>query len=171
MTADDISKPFPHSFEARIAKHGVGKDRKVWYSVLFLPPQFETVLPFDEYPRLRVIGEIADIPVAGAWMPVGDGSRYFIVSPNVRKSAEVDIGDRVEMRFRIDDQDRVDMPEALQSALDGDPAAKASWNAMTAGRRRGLTHLVHGAKSDAMRARRVAEVMETIKSGSKLRKH
>jgi len=42
---------------------------------------------------------------------------------------------------------------------------------MTAGRRRGLTHLVHGAKSDQTRARRVADVIEAIKSGGKLRKH
>jgi hypothetical protein len=169
--ADDNSVPFPYSFEARIAKHGVGKDRKVWYSVLFLPPEFEARLPFSKFPRLRVIGEIADIPVSGAWMPTGDGSRYFIVSPSVRKTAEVDIGDRVEMRFRIDDQDRIDMPEALQSALESDPPAKALWDAMTAGRRRGFTHLVHGAKSDETRGRRVAEIIATIKFGGKLRKH
>jgi Domain of unknown function (DUF1905) len=89
---------FTHGFEGVIQRFGVGRDRKVWYAVLFLPDAVAADLPFDRHPRLRVRGEIADFSVAGAWMPTGDGRRYFIVSPAVRRGAEVDVGSTVEMR-------------------------------------------------------------------------
>ncbi|MEM8793982.1 MAG: DUF1905 domain-containing protein, partial [Pseudomonadota bacterium] len=98
---------FTHEFTGPIERHGVGKSRVIMYKVLFMPPHFEAELPFKTYPRLRVEGEIADVPVRGAWMPVGDGRRYFIVSPEIKANTGLDIGDEVEMRFRVDDQDFV----------------------------------------------------------------
>ncbi|MEL6962054.1 MAG: DUF1905 domain-containing protein, partial [Pseudomonadota bacterium] len=100
---------YTHEFEAVIDRHGVGKTKVIFYKVLFMPPCFEEELPFAEYPRLRVEGEIAEVSVRGAWIPTGDGRRYFIVSPEVRKQTGLDVGDLVEMRFRIDDQDHVDV--------------------------------------------------------------
>ena len=103
---------FTHAFEAQISLHGVGKSKVITYKVLFLPPQIASDLPFDRFPRLRVEGEIAEAPVRSAWMPVGDGRRYFIVSPDIKKNTGLDVGDPVEMRFCIDDQDHVDVPAA-----------------------------------------------------------
>ena len=57
---------FTHDFVGEIALHGVGKSRVITYKVLFMPPRFEAELPFQTYPRLRVEGEIADVPVRGA---------------------------------------------------------------------------------------------------------
>jgi len=126
-------------------------------------------LPFARYPRLRVDGEIADMPVTGAWMPTGDGRRYFIVAPRVFRDAGVTVGSVVEMRFRIADQDAVDMPDALKAALLIDAEANAAWVALTPGKQRGLTHLVHGAKTEPTRARRVAEVIATLKAAELLK--
>lgn len=153
---------FTHAFEGEITRFGVGRARVIWYSVLFLPQDVAPGLPFDLHPRLRVEGEIADVPVAGAWMPTGDGRRYFIVSPKVLKGAGVAVGDVVEMRFRVDDQDRVDVPDALARALARDPAAREAWDRLTPGRRRGLAHLVHGARTEATALRRVEEVLAEI---------
>ncbi|MEL6376158.1 MAG: hypothetical protein AAFQ04_03035 [Pseudomonadota bacterium] len=121
---------FTHDFVGEIALHGVGKSRVITYKVLFMPPRFEADLPFRRYPRLRIEGEIADVPVRGAWMPVGDGRRYFIVSPDIKANTGLDVGDEVEMRFRVDDQDYVDMPDALQFALNADDAASARTSKM-----------------------------------------
>jgi len=151
-----------YDFEGRIDRFGVGRERKVWYTVLFLPDGLATALPFGRFPRLRVEGEIADVPVAGAWMPTGDGRRYFIVSPRVLKDAGVGLGDLVEMRFGIADQDAVDVPAALADALVRDEGARAAWDALTPGRRRGLAHRVHGARTPETRARRVAEVIAEL---------
>ena len=156
---------FPHRFEAPLASHGVGRSRVIWYTVLFLPPELEAELPFDRHPRLRVEGEIADVPVQGAWMPTGDGRRYFMVSPPVLMAAKPQPGELLEMRFRVDDQDRVDVPAALAAALRSDSQATGTWEALTPGKRRGLAHFVSAARTPATQVRKAAEVVEGLRQG------
>jgi Bacteriocin-protection, YdeI or OmpD-Associated/Domain of unknown function (DUF1905) len=153
---------FTHEFEAPLATHGVGKSRVIWYWVLFMPRALADTLPMKTHPRLRVRGEIVDIPVAGAWMPTGDGRHYFIVSPAVRKGTGAHLGDMLDMRFVIDDQDRVDMPPALADALAAQPAMHAAWMKLTPGQRRGHAHLVAQAKTEATRQRRVLALLGTL---------
>jgi len=153
---------YPHVFEADLDRFGVGRTRKVWYTVLFLPADLAATLPFADHPRLRIEGEIADVPVEGAWIPTGDGRRYVIVAPRVLKDAGVGIGDRVEMRFRIADQAAVDVPPELAAAIARDAAAQQAWAALTPGKRRGHAHRVRDAKGEATRARRVAEVITLL---------
>ena len=134
-----------------------------------MPLRFENKLPFKKHLRLRVEGEIADVPVRGAWMPVGDGRRYFIVSPKVKQQTGFDVGDMVEMRFRIDDQDHVDVPASLQLALRESAAANALWDKLTAGKKRMFTFHVSSAKTAPTEARRVSDAMEAIRRGITLR--
>jgi hypothetical protein len=133
--------------------------------VLFLPPEIAAELPFADHPRLRVEGEIADVPVEGAWMPTGDGRRYFIVAPRVLKGAEIGVGDIVEMRFGVADQNAVDMPAELAAALAQSQEALTAWQALTPGKQRGLTHRIHGAKAPATRRRRTDEVIAMLQAG------
>ena len=160
---------FTHHFTDKIALHGVGKSRVMTYKVLFMPPEFETQLPFKTYPRLRIEGEIAEVPVRGAWMPVGDGRRYFIVSPKIKENTGFDVGDEVEMQFRVDDQDYVEIPSALQSALNQDDAALNAWNQLTSGKKRMFTNHVASAKTAPTQARRIDEALTAIRAGITLR--
>lgn len=160
---------FTHEFSDRISLHGVGKSRVITYKVLFMPPRFETELPFKTYPRLRVEGEIADVPVRGAWMPVGDGRRYFIVSPAIKANTGLDVGDEVEMRFRVDDQDFVDVPKALEIAILADRQVAALWDTLTAGKKRMFTNHVASAKTSPTQQRRVDEAVQAISEGITLR--
>lgn len=127
-----------------------------------MPRALAAVLPMKAHPRLRVRGEIVDIPVEGAWMPTGDGQNYFIVSPAVRKGTGAKLGDMLDMRFVIDNQDRVDMPAALSQALALQPAMQVDWMKLTPGRQRGLAHQVAQAKTDATRQRRIHSVLEIL---------
>jgi Bacteriocin-protection, YdeI or OmpD-Associated len=160
---------FKYDFSGLIALHGVGKSRVITYKVLFMPPHFEGLLPFKTYPRLRIEAEIADVPVRGAWIPVGDGRRYFIVSPTIKANTGFDVGDEVEMRFRIDDQDRVEVPEALQRALERSPGALTQWGQMTAGKKRMFTNHVASAKSLPTEQRRIGEALLAIEQRCTLR--
>lgn len=165
-----MTSRYPHVFEAPLRRHGVGRERVIWYVVLFLPPHLEGDLPFARYPRLRVEGEIGDVPVAGAWMPTGDGHRYFIVSPTVRKATGARLGTMLEMRFRIADQDAVEILDVLARALAAEPRARLAWDALTPGYQRGLAHRVNAAKTDPTRDRRVAEVIaELLAPGGSVR--
>lgn len=153
---------FTHEFEGIIERHGLGRERKVWYHVVFLPPHIAAELPFDQHPQLRIEGEIADIPVKSAFIPAGDGRHYVIVSPETLKDAGIGLGQRVDMRFRVADQSAVEMPDDLRRALALDGEAAAAWDALTVGRRRGLAHHVASAKAPATRERRIAAVFAAI---------
>lgn len=155
---------FTHEFEAPLTTHGVGKSRVIWYHVLFMPAYLAKTLPLGMHPRLRVRGEIVDIPVSGAWMPTGDGGHYFIVSPKVRKGTGARLGDMLDMRFVIDDQDRVDVPAALEDALNARPEIRAIWERTTPGKRRGLAHRVAQAKTSATVLRRIQEVIDLLQA-------
>ncbi|MEM8833632.1 MAG: YdeI/OmpD-associated family protein [Pseudomonadota bacterium] len=153
---------YTHEFETTLEKFGVGKKKVIWYNVLFLCPELQTELPFDQYPRLRVEGEIADVPIENAFIPTGDGRYYVIVAPHVIDGAELRLGDTVEMRFRIADQDHVNVPEALQDAIDGNDDAKDKWAALTPGKKRMFAAHVNSAKTDTTTEKRVIEAMEAI---------
>ncbi|MEN7342979.1 MAG: YdeI/OmpD-associated family protein [Pseudomonadota bacterium] len=154
---------FTHEFESVLAEFGVGKTRKVWYRVVFMPAALEAELPFDRYPRLRIDGEINDVPIANAFIPTGDGRRYLIVSPEVIKTAGLQIGDLVTTRFRIADQDHVDVPDELNAALEQDKAARSQWDALTPGKKRALAFHVAGAKTAPTIEKRIKAVLVALR--------
>lgn len=157
---------FTHEFEATLSRHPIGKgERVVTYSVVYLPSDMATDLPFDAHPRLRVDAEIADIPFNGAWQPAGDGRSYLMVPKAVFTDAGAAIGDVVEVRFRLADQDAVDVPEILQRALTSDAEAQAKWDGLTAGTKRGFAYRVASAKLPKTIDKRVKEVMTMIREG------
>ena len=155
---------FPYVFEGRIVHHDLGTLR---YTVVFLPPEIVAALPLEAHPRLRMSGELDGVPVSGAWQP-SRGRWYLMLSKATLRDAGRRIGDTVELRFRVEDQEGVAVPEALATALDADDRAAAAWAALSAGRRRGLSHHVDAAKRPETAGRRVAEIMEALRSGGEL---
>ncbi|MEM6649478.1 MAG: YdeI/OmpD-associated family protein [Pseudomonadota bacterium] len=153
---------YPYQFEAPIEKFGVGKTRKIWYTVLFLPEHFHEELPFDQYPRLRVEGEIADIPINNAFMPTGDKRYYVIIAPHILKDAELELGDIVEMRFCIADQNHVDVPPALTKTLKARKDLIKKWEALTPGKQRMLAQHVMSAKTAPTQQKRLIEALEAL---------
>lgn len=157
-----MDTPFPFAFEARVEAHDFGRFA---YTVVYLPEAMRAALPFDRHPRLRVEGEIADHPFEGAWQP-GQGRMFLMVPKAIQQEAGIGLGDEVEVRFRVADQDAVDVPVELRLGLAEDDAAEAAWRASTAGKRRGMAYHVASAKRATTRARRVAEVLEALRGGA-----
>lgn len=154
---------YPYSFEGPVERFGIGKTRKVWYNVLFLTDELSAVLPFDEHPRLGVEGEICDIPIENAFIPAGDGRNYVIISPSTMKDAGLEQGDIAEIRFRIADQNHVDIPYMLQDQLNANDGDSALWGNLTPGRKRMLAQHVHSAKTAPTAIRRVSEVIAALR--------
>ncbi|SLN36528.1 hypothetical protein PSA7680_01759 [Pseudoruegeria aquimaris] len=154
--------PYPFHFEAPIERHGVGRVRKVHYNVMFLPDEIAARLPLKAHPRLRIEGEIAEMPVANAFIPAGDGRHYVIVSPTVMKAAGLSPGDFAEMRFAIADQSHVEIPPALAGALQANERAGRAFAALTPGKRRMLAQHVASAKTETTRMKRVNEALEAL---------
>jgi len=152
---------FAYEFTGRVAKHSFGE----WgYTVVFLPAAVAAELPLGEFPRLRVRGEMDEYPFARAWQPAG-GTWYLMIPKDVMERGGYRLGDWINVRFNIDDQEAVDVPEALEWALAADGAFRAAWEALTPGKRRGLAYRVESAKTAATVAKRVAEVRAMVVAG------
>ena len=152
---------YPYIFDAPIVPHSVGNYH---YNVVFLPVEIHDQLPFDTYPRLRIKGEVGHMPFAGAFQPTG-GRRYLLLSKKFLKKGGFEIDDWLTVRFQIDDQDAVDVPELLDKALSQEPQAKATWDKLSPGKKRGLAYRVSSAKTEPTQMRRVEKVLEMLVLG------
>lgn len=150
---------FTYSFEARIEKRDFGR---MVYAVVKVPARICKELPLADYPRLRVRGEISQNEYRGAFQPQGDKKWCLMLSKRFMKSCGVEIGNRVQVGFEIDDQDAVDVPEELLMALEQDEAAAAIWQELTPGKKRGFAHMVNSAKRVETRQCRAADVIEMV---------
>ena len=158
---------YPFSFDAEIVHHDVGSERYV-YTVVFLPPEILAELPLKAHPRLRITGEINDHPFDAALTPVR-GAWYILFSRKMLAAIGARPGDEVQIRFRIADQDAVEIPPALQAALSADRRMSALWNSQTPGKRRGLAYRVASAKTAKTQSKRVAEVFDILEGKRDLR--
>jgi len=158
---------FDHEFDAPIAEHNVGSDR-YRYTVVYVPQDILAELPMAEYPRLRIAGEVNDHPFEASITPA-KGVSYLLFSRRVLKAIHAGIGDTVTVRFRVADQDAVDVPTALDEALQKDARIHTLWDAITPGKRRALAYRVASAKTEATQSKRVAEVFDILEGKRDLR--
>jgi uncharacterized protein YdeI (YjbR/CyaY-like superfamily) len=84
----------------------------------------------------------------------------------VRQAAGVEAGDTVDLLLELKTEPReVEVPEALSAALDGDPAAKRSYEGMAYSHRKEYARWIAEAKKDETRDRRVAQALEMLREG------
>lgn len=152
---------YPYSFTAEVVQHDVGSQR-YRYTVVFVPQDIKELLPLEQYPKLRLIGEIDDFPFEAALMPVR-GEHYVLLSKKLLSSIEKRLGEMVELRFRIADQSAVDVPEPLQLALAQSPADRTLWDENTAGKQRALAYMVASAKRPETQEKRVEKVIGVLR--------
>ncbi|MEM8981122.1 MAG: YdeI/OmpD-associated family protein [Pseudomonadota bacterium] len=74
----------------------------------------------------------------------------------------VALGDEVEVRFAVADQDAVNVPNALAEALETHGDLAEVWDSWTPGKRRGWAHRVASAKTAPTIAKRVDEVLTVL---------
>ena len=123
-------------------------------------------LPFDREPRLRASGEINDLPFHGAWVPGGESRAYLHLSAGFVADLGVAVGDPLEVRFRLEPTDLVEVCTELAEALAADPDGDAVWQRLTPGRRRGLAHMVRSSKREETRRKRAAQLMVDLAAGT-----
>lgn len=145
---------FTHHFDTRIARHAVGTYH---YTVVYLDAALHGELPLDRHARLRIEADVSGIPVKGAWQPAR-GRWYLMLPKGPMKEAGLRIGSSVEVSFRVLPQDDVDIPAELTVLLARKSRVRSAWHALSAGKQRGLAHLVASAKRVETRAARIAKV-------------
>ena len=93
------------------------------------------------------------------------GGRFLIsFNAETRKATGRAAGDEVEVRLELDDAPRtVEVPDALASALAGDPAAAAAFEALAYSHRKAHAQSVADAKTEETRTRRVEKVLAALR--------
>ena len=161
-----MSPYYDHAFQATIAHHDVGSER-YRYTVAYLPQAIVAALPLEAHPRLCISGEVNEYPFEATLTPVRDA--WYILFSKKTQAIDVRVGDEVDIRFRVADQDAVEVPPALRAALDGNAAMAALWAGLTPGKQRSLAYRVGSAKTAATRAKRIAEVFGIMQGKRDLR--
>ena len=88
------------------------------------------------------------------------------LSRAVRQEADVEAGDTVQVELELDEAPReVEVPAALSVALDGDPSARAAFEALAYTHRKEFAVWVQEAKREETRERRVAQALEMLRAG------
>lgn len=141
-------------FKAEIAHHLLGRYR---YRVVYLPARFVGVVIAQKRPKVRIEGELNGYGLSGAWQ-LSRGRWFLMLSKSLLKDAQVDVGDVVEVEFRVTDQSEVTAPLELLERIQASTALTRTWERLSPGMRRALSHRVFAAKTPVTRARRVQEI-------------
>jgi Bacteriocin-protection, YdeI or OmpD-Associated/Domain of unknown function (DUF1905) len=88
------------------------------------------------------------------------------LSREVREAAGVGAGQTVDVKIELDAEPReVEVPEALASALAGDPAAGAAFDGLAFTHRKEYARWIAEAKREETRERRVKEALQMLREG------
>lgn len=119
--------------------------------------------------RPRVTGTLNGVAFSSNLMRYG-GVVWLGVHKATMQAAGISNGDPVIVEMSLDETPRmVDVPPALQTALDANPDAKAKFDALAFTHRKEFAQWVAEAKKVETRDRRVTETIERLKSGQKPR--
>jgi bifunctional DNA-binding transcriptional regulator/antitoxin component of YhaV-PrlF toxin-antitoxin module len=115
--------------------------------------------------RPPVAGTVNGVPFRSRLMVYG-GQTVLGLTNAFRAEAGLAEGDEVEVVIDRDDAPReVEIPPALQAALDGDASAKAKFDALSFTHRREYATWIAEAKREATRDRRAAKAIELLRGG------
>jgi len=153
---------YPYQFTGRILieKWEMGTTMK-----LYLPDDIAEKLPLKKHPRLRVEALLDGHRKSAAWQPTKEG-HYMMISRAFLKEAGINPEHEVEVKFRIVDQNRVEIPDDLREALAREPDLKAAWEQITPGKRRGLAHYIDSGKTRPTRDKRIAALLKDLRAAS-----
>ena len=117
--------------------------------------------------RPPVRGTVNGVPFRSRLMVYG-GETMLGLTNAFRASAGIAEGDEVEVVIERDDAPReVEVPPALQAALDGDAVARAAYEKLSFTHRREYANWIAEAKKEDTRDRRAGRAIEMLREGVK----
>jgi len=136
-------------------------------SFMYVEVPIDVEREFGTRSRVRVLGTVNGVAVDRALMPQKSGVHIIILGGDIRRAAKLKKeGDLVQVEFwRHPNPDEVDIPEELAETLDFIPEMKAAWNKLTPGMKRNMCYWVGSGKTEATRAKRIAELLRRFEAG------
>jgi hypothetical protein len=117
--------------------------------------------------RPPVAGTVNGVPFRSRLMVYG-GQTVLGLTNAFRAQAQISAGDDVEVVIDRDEAPRkVDVPDELRSALDGDATARVAFDALAFTHRREYAEWIGAAKRAETRLRRAAKALELLRGGVK----
>jgi len=115
--------------------------------------------------RPPVRGTVNGVPFRSR-LAVYGGETMLGLTNAFRASAGIAEGDEVEVVIERDDAPReVEVPPALQAALDGDAVARAAYERLSFTHRREYANWIAEAKQETTRSRRTERALEMLREG------
>jgi hypothetical protein len=151
-------------FEATLLRPATPPDAA--WTFLVLPAEASAKLPTRS--MVSVDGTFAGQPFQATLEPDGQGSHWLKVEAALRVAAGVAAGDTVALAIApMAVEPEPVLPPDLGAALAAHPAARATWDAITAlARRDWIFWIVSGKKADT-RAKRIASACDMLASGKR----
>ena len=118
--------------------------------------------------RFRVRGTVSGVALESSTMGIGSGRVVLGLHKATREAAGVAIGDVVRIDVERDDREReIVLPPELDTALSGDPDARAFFDGLAPTHRRSYAEWIAGAKRAETREQRLARAIELLRAGVK----
>ena len=145
-------------FRGPIVEHDFGR---MVYRAVFIPETILSLLPMSQFPRLRIDAEIGGL-LTNCGLMAAKRRRYILLSAAFMKQAGLQLGQEVEVCFRVADQNAVDVPEDLEHAIFRSRTHREAWELLSPGKRRSFVHRVASAVQPHTREQRILEVLESV---------
>lgn len=122
---------------------------------------------FGTRARVPIRGTINGYPFRSSLMPCGT-RRMMPVNKKLCEGAGVQPGDTVDVVMERDEEERtVEAPPVLKKALAKSSAAQANWERLSFTHKKEMALAIVGAKQEETRRRRLAKIVEILKTGAK----
>lgn len=136
-------------------------------AVAAIIPPVDVPAVFGTRGRVPVRGTINGFPFRSSLMPMG-GCHMMPVNQALRQGAGVGPGDTVEMVMERDREERtVEPPPELKKELAKNKKAMANWEKNSYTNKKEMALAIREAKQEETRARRLAKVLQILKTGAK----
>jgi hypothetical protein len=140
---------------------------KAGSSVAWLNAPFDVPETFGTRARVPVRGTINGFPFRSSLMPMG-GCHGMAVNRTMRAGAKAKAGDVVEVVMERDEEERtVEAPPELKKELAKSKTAQANWEKLSFTHKKEMALSIREAKQEETRARRLAKVMQILRTGAK----
>jgi hypothetical protein len=135
--------------------------------VASLTPPFDVIETFGTRARVPVRGTINGFAFRSSLVPMG-GCHFMVVNKTMRDGAKVKAGDTVDVVMARDVEPRtVEPPPELKKELAKSKKAQDRWDKMSFTNKKEMALSIREAKQEQTRKRRLAKVMQVLKSGAK----
>src|SRR5580693_5223233 len=135
--------------------------------VAAIAPPVDVPKFFGTRARVPIRGTINGYPYRSSLSPCG--TRHMMpVNKILREGAGVAPGDVVDVVMERDEEERtVEAPPELQRELVKSKTAQGRWDELAFSHKKEMANSISGAKQDETKKRRLAKVMQVLKTGAK----